>query len=146
MIIDLILDRKDYIEIEKIDRYVARLFYKDVKAYGEVGFGILSALESGNENAVKKALHDYLEKQDYNLEIKKFIDSVEWLPKSIEDAEDALLEKRDDLIFELANVIASLSKIDIDFTKIEQSYMFTELSYEVFSFLKSEELFQKEDK
>lgn len=79
MIIDLILDRKDYIENNGIDAYDPRTFYHDVMAYGEIGFGILRALDSGDDEDVKKELYNYLVKQDYNLEIKKFIDSVKWL-------------------------------------------------------------------
>ena len=81
MIIDLILDRKDYIEIDKIDTYDPRIFYHDVMRYGEVGFGITRAMDTGTELEVKKSLYQYLVDQDYNPDIKKFIDSVEWLPK-----------------------------------------------------------------
>lgn len=81
MIIDLILDRKDYIEIDKVDTYNAREFYYNVMGYGEVGHGITRALDYGTNEDVKKALYQYLVEQGYNLEIKKFIDSVDWLPK-----------------------------------------------------------------
>ena len=50
----------------------------------------------------------------------------------IQEAEVALLKKRDDLILELTKVIASLEKVDVDFTKIETEYMCTELSYDIF--------------
>lgn len=79
MIIDLILDRKECIEIKKVDAYDPKTFYNDVMDYGEIGFGILRALDSGNDEDVKQELYKYLVKQDYNLEIKKFIDSVKWL-------------------------------------------------------------------
>lgn len=80
MIIDLILDRKDYIEIDKVDTYDAKQFYNNVMAYGEVGYGITRALDCGSEQDVKRELYRYLVNNDYNLEIKKFIDSVQWLP------------------------------------------------------------------
>ena len=81
MIIDLILDRKDYIKIDKVDTYDPKTFYHDVMRYGETGFGITRAMDTGTEIEVKKSLYQYLVDQDYNLDIKKFIDSVEWLPK-----------------------------------------------------------------
>lgn len=81
MIIDLILDRKDYIEIDKVDTYSPQEFYHDVMRYGEVGFGITRAMDTGTEIEVKRSLYQYIVDQDYNLGIKKFIDSVEWLPK-----------------------------------------------------------------
>lgn len=81
MIIDLILDRKDYIEIDKVDTYDPRTFYHDVMQYGEAGFGITRAMDTGTELEVKRSLYQYLVEQDYNLDIKKFIDSVEWSPK-----------------------------------------------------------------
>ena len=73
MIIDLILDRKDGIE------YNAHNFYNDCVAYGEVGHGITYAMDYGSEEDVKAALKQYLVDNDYNLEIGKYIDSVEWL-------------------------------------------------------------------
>ena len=79
MIIDLILDRKDFIKIDKIDNYDPKTFYYNVLDYGEVGFGITRAMDSGNDENVKQELYNYLVEQDYNLEIKKFIDSVTWL-------------------------------------------------------------------
>ena len=139
MIIDLILDRKDLIETYKFDLYEARRFYKDVMSYGDIGLGILKAMDYGDENDVKKELYNYLVKYDYNLNIKTFIDSVQWLPRAHNEAEVALLEKRDDLILELAEVIASLEKVNVDFTKIEKGYMCTELSYDILSFLRSME-------
>ena len=81
MIIDLILDRKDYIKIDKVDTYDPKAFYHDVVQYGEVGFGITRAMDTGTEIEVKRSLYQYLVDQDYNPDIKKFIDSVEWLPK-----------------------------------------------------------------
>ena len=48
--------------------------------YGEVGFGITRAMDTGTELEVKKSLYQYLADQDYNPDIKTFIDSVEWLP------------------------------------------------------------------
>lgn len=81
MIIDLILDRKDYIKIDKVDTYDPKTFYHDVMQYGETGFGITRAMDTGSEKDIKRELYQYIVDQDYNPDIKKFIDSVEWLPK-----------------------------------------------------------------
>ena len=79
MIIDLILDRKDFIKIDKIDNYDPKTFYYNVMGYGEVGYGIARAMDLGDEKNVKDELYNYLVDQDYNLNIKAFIDSVTWL-------------------------------------------------------------------
>ena len=73
MIIDLILDRKDS------EEYNARDFYYACLHYGEVGDDITRALDSGTEKDVKKALCDYVIDNDYNKNICKYINSVNWL-------------------------------------------------------------------
>lgn len=73
MIIDLILDRKDG------EEYNARDFYYACLHYGEVGDDITRALDSGTEKDVKKALCDYVIDNDYNKNICKYINSVNWL-------------------------------------------------------------------
>jgi hypothetical protein len=73
MIIDLILDRKDG------EEYNARDFYYACLRYGEVGDDITRALDSGTEKDVKKALCDYVIDNDYNKNICKYINSVNWL-------------------------------------------------------------------
>lgn len=77
MIIDLILDRKDG------DGYDVEDFYRDCVEYGEVGFEITRALDSGTEEDVKQALCDYIIENDYNKNICKYINSVNWLDDSI---------------------------------------------------------------
>lgn len=75
MIIDLILDRKDGLD------YNARDFYNDVTQYGEVGFDVARALDSGTEKDVKKALCKYVKDNGYySKEICNYINSVAWLP------------------------------------------------------------------
>lgn len=73
MIIDLILDRKDGY------RYNAHEFYGEVMEYGEVGFEITCAMDEGTEEDVKNALCQYIDENEYNPEIKKYINSVNWL-------------------------------------------------------------------
>lgn len=82
MIIDLILDRKDNEEAFGEDLYNSRDFYYEILDY-EAIFGlngdISKAMDYGTENDVKKALCDYIDKNEYNPEIKKYIRSKEWL-------------------------------------------------------------------
>jgi len=80
MIIDLILDRKDW-EEEGYNTYDAKQFYDNVVAYGEIGFEIARALDGGTEENVKKALCDYVINNEYNPKICDYINSVKWLPE-----------------------------------------------------------------
>jgi hypothetical protein len=73
MIIDRILDRKDGFG------YNARKFYFACLARGEVGDDITTAMDYGTESDVKRALCDYIDNNEYNPEIKKFINAVKWL-------------------------------------------------------------------
>lgn len=73
MIIDLILDRKDG------ENYTPKQFYNDVMNYGKIGFDIAEALDSGEEKDVKEKLCQYVIDNDYNEEICKYINSVNWL-------------------------------------------------------------------
>lgn len=83
MIIDLILDRKDFGTIftdrQGSVKYNANDFYRAVFDYGEIGFDITRALDYGTEQDVKKALCDYIDKGQYNPNIKDYINSVKWL-------------------------------------------------------------------
>lgn len=73
MIIDLILDRKDGIP------YNAKKFYNDCMEYGEISHEITRAMDVGTEENVINELCKYIDEQDYNPEIKKYIQSVKWL-------------------------------------------------------------------
>ena len=90
MIIDLILDRKDGEEYG--EEYNARDFYYACLRYGEVGDDITRALDSGTEKDVKKALCDYVIDNDYNKNICKYINSVNWL-ESKKSVRKSLKEK-----------------------------------------------------
>lgn len=86
MIIDLILDRKDG------QPYNAREFYNDVMQYAETWpemcQPITFAMDYGDENDVRRQLCAYIDGQDYNPAIKKYINSVEWLePRKIDAKE-----------------------------------------------------------
>lgn len=82
MIIDLILDRKDNEKATGCDTYDARDFYREVMEYEdifEMPRDISQAMDYGTENDVKKALCGYIDKNDYNPEIKKYINSKMWI-------------------------------------------------------------------
>ena len=80
MIIDLILDRKDGTPYNAFD------FYRDVMEY-ESDFNldrsISSALDYGDEKAVRKALCDYVINQGYNKNICNYINDVQWLKSDV---------------------------------------------------------------
>ena len=80
MIIDLILDRKDGTLYNAFD------FYRDVMEY-ESDFNldrsISSALDYGDEKAVRKALCDYVINQGYNKNICNYINDVQWLKSDV---------------------------------------------------------------
>lgn len=106
MIIDLILDRRDY---EKDIRagydsvqypngeivsilYDPKKFYNSIVRYGKTGENIARALDSGAEEDVKKALCDYIDNNDYNPGIKRYINSRDWLTP---DTMDSVLDEID---------------------------------------------------
>lgn len=70
MIVDWILDRKDG------EPYNAQEFYR----YALEGDyeSIARALESNNEDEIRKALKEYLDGNMFNPQIKEYIDSVSW--------------------------------------------------------------------
>lgn len=73
MIIDLILDRKDGIP------YSPREFYQSVMEYGPIGHGIAEAMDSGEEEDVKRELATYIANNGYNPEIIDYTNRQEWL-------------------------------------------------------------------
>ena len=82
MIIDLILDRKDndMVFTEYGNKpYTAEGFYRQLVDYGEIGFGIQRAFDGGTEQDIKRELCRYIDEQEYNPEIKNYINSVTWL-------------------------------------------------------------------
>jgi hypothetical protein len=78
MIIDLILDRKDG------EEYNARKFYNDVMGYyntmPEIAGPIAETLDGSEfEEDIRRELSLYVIANDYNFEIVKYIQSVDWL-------------------------------------------------------------------
>lgn len=74
MIIDLILDRKGG------SSYTAKKFYDNVMTYEEgTDYKISRALDGGTEKDVRKALCDYIIRNDYNPKICNYINKVTWL-------------------------------------------------------------------
>lgn len=101
MIIDDILDRKDG------SNYNAKEFYDYVLTWcddeDDVGTEIARAIESGSEEAVKKALCNYIKDQGYNPKICNYINSVNWLEDEIQETEDEYLNSFDYLYSLLVN-------------------------------------------
>lgn len=82
MIIDLILDRKDNEEATGCDTYNARDFYHEVMEYEsifEMPREISRTMDEGTEDDVKRALCNYIDKNDYNPEIKNYINRKLWI-------------------------------------------------------------------
>lgn len=79
MIIDCILDRKDNEKYDGYDSYNAHDFYIDVLGYGSIGDDITRAMDEGTEEDVKNALCKYIDNNEYNPEIKDYINSKTWL-------------------------------------------------------------------
>lgn len=109
MIVDIILDRKDGFKFGKEqlkDMYDESMMF---------GFDYLSrALDYGTEEDVKKALCRYIDEQDYNPNIKEYINSVNWL-KGIYNDSVHLINSWSELISNL-DVIS-----DKDWQKYDES-------------------------
>lgn len=88
MIVDLILDRKDKAFDarvgldEKSLNYNAHDFYMACMGYGRLADDITRAMDFGEEEHVKKALCQYIERQEYNPVISDYIQKLDWLNKS----------------------------------------------------------------
>ena len=78
MIIDCILDRKWYEEIGK-PNYNPQQFYNDCMEYGGSGWYIARAMDFGTEDEVREMLCEYIDNNQYNPEIKDYINSVDWI-------------------------------------------------------------------
>ena len=76
MIIDLILDRKYNEETTGYDSYDPYEFYREVMSYEsifELPRDISSALDYGTEDDVRNALCKYIDEQQYNPKIQKYV-------------------------------------------------------------------------
>lgn len=96
MIVDLILNRQEndklisqgYTHFKSITgailplKYSAQAFYTDVRRYEadfELEPQISLAMDYGTEADVKNALCQYIIRNEYNLDICKYIHSVDWI-------------------------------------------------------------------
>ena len=79
MIVDRILDRKGFEEDGVMDYYNPREFYYDMMAYGGYGDDIARAMDYGTEDDVKRELCKYIDRNNYNPQIKDYINSVDWI-------------------------------------------------------------------
>lgn len=75
MVIDEILDRRGGFP------YDPKSFYNYCIAYdSELTINIADAMDEGEEEDVKKAIHKYLKEADYDFpEFHEYVDSVDWL-------------------------------------------------------------------
>ena len=82
MVIDIILDRHAAILDSGADDWdydKAKDLYDSAE---EFGFTDLTyVLDYGTEEEVKKGLCQYIDEQGYRPSIKKFVNSVDWLPE-----------------------------------------------------------------
>lgn len=82
MIIDLILDRKYNEEATGKDAYDPYEFYREVMSYEsvfEMPRDISAALDYGTEDDVRRALCAYIDREQYNPNIKNYVNSKTWL-------------------------------------------------------------------
>ena len=79
MIIDRILDRKDNEELFENYNYNAHDFYFEVLGYGKIGNEIALAMDYGTNEDVQNALCKYSDENDYNPQIKNYVNAREWL-------------------------------------------------------------------
>ena len=79
MIIDRILDRKDNERYNGKDIYKAHSFYIDCMMYGKIGDDITRAMDEGDNADVQRALCKYIDDNEYNPEIKNYINAKAWI-------------------------------------------------------------------
>lgn len=79
MLIDAILDRR-YDRDEGIYNYDPKRFYDYINGFGIGSYNrVARAMDEGTEKDVKQALCDYIDLEEYNPDIKEFVNSVDWL-------------------------------------------------------------------
>ena len=82
MVIDIILDRRDAILDSGVDDWdyaKAKDLYDSAESSGFTD--LCYALDYLEEKDVKRELCNYIDEQEYKPSIKKFVNSVDWLPK-----------------------------------------------------------------
>lgn len=75
MIIDAILDRKEGSEYNPREFYFYCLGFPWNKEY----IHVTEVMDYGTEEDVKRVLREYIDNNEYNPDIKRYIDSVDWL-------------------------------------------------------------------
>ena len=60
-------------------RYNAAKFYHDVVQYGSIGGAITYAMDYGTESDVRRALLDYIARNDYPADIYDYVATRNWL-------------------------------------------------------------------
>lgn len=86
MIIDIILDRKGFEEDGVTDYYNPKYFYDMMMAYGEYGgsgYDIARAMDSGTEDDVRRELCRYIDNNNYNPQIKDYINNRDWIMEAM---------------------------------------------------------------
>ena len=104
MIIDCILDVRDDPE-----SYDAKEFYDYVMDGFKDFHYIARALDSGSNADVQKALCTYIDSQNYNPEIKDFVNSFDWLCTRVGYCVD-IFSGNDDVIYSTTMTICALVK------------------------------------
>lgn len=74
MIVDAILDRKDG---HPYDEDVLKYMYDEAIHFRF--WNLARAIDSGTEKDIKRELCNYIDDNDYNPAIKKYINKVDWL-------------------------------------------------------------------
>ena len=77
MIIDKILDRYDAEKYGDFE-YNAHDFYFDIFDYGRIGHGITRAMDGGTEDDTRRALCEYVTRNEYNPRICDYINARVW--------------------------------------------------------------------
>lgn len=77
MIIDVILDRYDNEKYNDFN-YNAHDFYYNIFGYGRIGDEITRAMDAGTEDDTRRALCEYIRKNEYNPKIMDYINKRTW--------------------------------------------------------------------
>lgn len=94
MIIDCILDAK-----EDPSSYDAKEFYDYVMDGFKDFHYIARALDSGSNDDVREALCTYIDSQNYNPEIKDFVNSFDWLRARVGYCVDVIMTGDEDSLY-----------------------------------------------
>ena len=86
MIIDVILDRRDYEKKDKDFGWYGAEQFRDLYDYA-VSFGfdnLARAINGGTEKDVVEALCRYIDENGYRPSIKRYVRSVRWIPDGMQ--------------------------------------------------------------